>query len=197
MINTLEQLDLSQQYSYADYLTWQFSERIELLKGYIKRMAAPNAYHQKIAVEITRQFGNFFYKSHCQLFVAPFDVRLYNRKKSELQAKEVFTVVQPDLCVVCDKGKLDTRGCNGSPDFIIEILSPSSSKIDLQDKFALYQETGVVEYWVVFPMDKLIQQFVLVNEKYELHAVYNDKDMATSFLFPELKVNLEDVFEEM
>jgi Uma2 family endonuclease len=197
MINTLEQLDFSQQYSYADYLTWQFSERIELLKGYIKRMAAPNVYHQRIAVEITRQFGNFFHKSHCQLFAAPFDVRLYNRKKSELQAKEVFTVVQPDLCVVCDKGKLDTRGCNGSPDFIIEILSPSSSKIDLQDKFVLYQETGVAEYWIVFPMDKLIQQFVLVNEKYELHAVYNDKDMATSFLFPELNVNLEDVFEEM
>jgi Uma2 family endonuclease len=197
MINTIEQLDLSKQYSYADYLTWQFAERIELLKGYIKKMAAPNVYHQKISRELALSIGTYLRKSPCQLFLAPFDVRLYNRKKSELEAKDVFTVVQPDLCVVCDKEKLDTRGCNGSPDFIVEIISPSSSKIDLQDKFALYQETGVVEYWVVFPMDKLIQQFVLVNEKYELHAVYNDKDTATSFLFPELNVNLEDVFEEI
>ncbi|MFY7786293.1 MAG: Uma2 family endonuclease, partial [Thermoflexibacteraceae bacterium] len=117
--------------------------------------------------------------------------------KSELQAKEVFTIVQPDLCVVCDKSKLDTRGCNGSPDFIIEILSPSNSKVDLVDKYALYQLNGVTEYWIVFPQEKIVQQFVLTNEKYELHNVYDDKDIATSFLFPELQINLVDVFEEI
>jgi Uma2 family endonuclease len=197
MITSLDQLDLNKQYSYADYLTWQFAERIELLKGYIRQMAAPNLYHQRISRRLTARMENLFQKSPCEVFTAPFDVRLYNRKKSELQAKEVFTVVQPDLCVVCDKSKLDTRGCNGSPDFIIEILSPNNSKVDLVDKYALYQLNGVTEYWIVFPQEKIVQQFVLTNEKYELHAVYDDKDIATSFLFPELQVNLVDVFEEI
>jgi Uma2 family endonuclease len=197
MITSLDQLDLSQQYSYADYLTWQFAERIELLKGYIRQMAAPNLYHQRVARRLTARLENLFAKTPCEAFAAPFDVRLYNRSQPEKQAKEVFTVVQPDLCVVCDKSKLDSKGCNGSPDFIIEILSPSNSKVDLKDKFLLYQLSGVAEYWIVFPKDKIIQQFVLAAEKYELHNVYEENDIATAFLFPELQINLAEVFEEL
>ncbi|MFY7786294.1 MAG: Uma2 family endonuclease, partial [Thermoflexibacteraceae bacterium] len=81
MITSLDQLDLNQQYSYADYLTWQFLERVELLKGYIRQMAAPNLYHQRISRRLIARMENLFQKSPCEVFTAPFDVRLYNRKK--------------------------------------------------------------------------------------------------------------------
>ena len=197
MITSIDQLDLSKQYSYADYLTWQFTERVELLKGYLLKMAAPNTFHQRVSRKISFQIENYLQKSPCELFIAPFDVRLYNRKKSILADKDIFTVVQPDMCVICDKTKLDTRGCNGSPDFIIEILSPSNSKVDLKDKFALYEANGVLEYWIVAPNEKYIQQFVLENDKYYLHEVYSETENAIPFLFPALQIYLPDVFEEL
>jgi Uma2 family endonuclease len=197
MITSIDQLDLSQQYSYADYLTWQFTERVELLKGYLLKMAAPSTFHQRVSRELARQLVNFFHKNPCEVFIAPFDVRLYNRKKSVLADHDIFTVVQPDLCVICDKTKLDAKGCNGSPDWIIEILSLSNSKVDLKDKFALYEQNGVTEYWIVFPHDKIVQQFVLENDKYQLYNIYTNTEFATSFLFPELAVNLTDVFEDL
>lgn len=135
MITSIDQLDLSKQYSYADYLTWQFTERVELLKGYLLKMAAPNVFHQRVATNLTGLLWTFFRKNPCQFFTAPFDGRLYDRKKSILADKDIFSVVQPDMCVICDKTKLDIRGCNGSPDFIIEILSPSNSKVDLTPNF--------------------------------------------------------------
>lgn len=197
MITSIDQLDLNKQYSYADYLTWQFTERVELIKGYLLKMAAPNTFHQTVSGELSRQLSNYFHKNPCRFFSAPFDVRLYNRKKSLLADKDIFTVVQPDMCVICDKTKLDTRGCNGSPDFIIEILSPSNSKIDLKDKFALYEANGVLEYWIVAPYEKYVQQFVLENDKYYLHEVYSETENAIPFLFPDLQIYLPDVFEEL
>ena len=197
MITSIDQLDLNKQYSYADYLTWQFTERVELIKGYLLKMAAPNTFHQKVSGELFRQISNYFHKNPCHFFAAPFDVRLYNRKKSLLADKDIFSVVQPDMCVICDKTKLDTKGCNGSPDFIIEILSPSNSKVDLKDKFALYEANGVLEYWIVSPNEKYIQQFVLENDKYYLHEVYEETENARPFLFPDLQIYLPDVFEEI
>jgi Uma2 family endonuclease len=196
MITSLEQLDQTKQYSYADYLTWEFAERIELLKGYFRQMAAPSTFHQRISRNLTRQIGNFFHKSPCQLFVAPFDVRLYSPKKSWLADKDIYTVVQPDLCVICDKNKIDERGCLGAPDFIIEILSATNSKTDLKDKFELYREAGVIEYWIVYPNDKILHQFVLEDEKYQLKGIYTRTESASPQLFPALVVDLADIFEE-
>lgn len=101
MITSLSQLDLTQRYSYADYLNWQFADRIELLKGYIRQMAAPNTKHQRVSIALENKFYNHLAGKTCNLFHAPFDVRLYNRKKCLLQEKDVFTVVQPDICIVC------------------------------------------------------------------------------------------------
>lgn len=195
MITSLTELDLTKTYSYADYLTWQFSERVELLWGYVRQMAAPAPKHQRVSVRLIQRFANFFDKKPCQIYHAPFDVRLYNRAKSVLAEKEVFSVVQPDICVICDENKIDNKGCNGSPDLIIEILSQSNQNTDLKDKYKLYEENGVLEYWIVYPNDAIIHQFVLKDDKYYAHGVFTTEDAITPYLFPELSINLLDIFE--
>ena len=122
-------------------------------------------------------------------------MRLYDRKKSILENREIQTVVQPDLCVVCNPDFLDVQGCNGAPDWIIEILSKGNSKREMQTKYALYQEAGVTEYWIVYPNDCAIHQFVL-NEsgRYELLNMFTDDDIVTPHLFPDLAIKLDDIF---
>ncbi len=194
MITSLTQLDLSKTYSYADYLTWQFGERIELLKGFIRQMAAPTPKHQRAAVKMVTAFENFLMNKPCQVFTAPFDVRLYNRRKSLLADKEVITVVQPDICVICDESKIDERGCNGSPELIVEILSPSTKKADLIDKYELYAEAGVTEYWIVYIQEEVVHQYVLQDEKYQSYGVYTSPDEISPFLFPELSIPVDRIF---
>ncbi len=107
-ITELSQLDLTADYNYADYLTWQLNETIELIKGKIQLMApAPNVKHQRLSAYISSHLFFYFEKKSCQMFSAPFDVRLYDRNKSLLANKEITTVVQPDICVICDETKLD------------------------------------------------------------------------------------------
>ncbi len=194
MITSLQDLDLTKTYSYADYLTWQFSERVELLKGYIRQMAAPAPKHQRILGALGNDLYNFFRKQPCAVYYTPFDVRLYNRKKSILADKDVYTVVQPDICVICDEAKVDNKGCNGSPDLIIEILSPNNQKTDIKDKYSLYEESGVLEYWIVYPNDGVVQQFVLKDDKYYQHGVFTEQELMSPFLFPELSIDLSEVF---
>ncbi len=195
VITSIDQLDFSKQYTYADYLKWQFDERIELLKGYLFPMAAPNRYHQQISGEFFRNIINHLHKTHCSVYAAPFDVRL--TRKNKITNKEITTVVQPDLCVICDKEKLDKRGCIGAPDWIIEILSPGNSKKEMKEKFEIYQESGVREYWLVQPEDKAVFVYIL-NEagKYIGLQPFTEDDVAPSFVFPDLQINLKDVFEE-
>ncbi len=196
-ITLLSQLDLNRTYSYADYLTWQFNETVELIKGKVMLMSpAPNVKHQDISMSLSRSLSVFFRHKKCRVYAAPFDVRLYDRKKSMLANQDIHTVVQPDLCVICDTAKLDSQGCNGAPDWIIEILSKGNSKKELQIKYDLYAESGVSEYWLVYPYEQAIHQFVL-NEsgRYELKHMYADDDMAVPSLFPELAVDLSEIFE--
>ncbi len=198
-INKLSQLDLNETYSYADYLTWQFDETVELIKGKIQMMSpAPNVRHQSIVTELGGHLYSFFRKKPCKLFYAPLDVRLYNKRKSILTNKEIFTVVQPDLCVICNPEQLDVQGCNGAPDWIIEILSAGNSKRETQEKFTLYQESGVKEYWIVYPYEQSVHQFVLneQTEKYELITMYSGEDKASPALFPDLLIDLAEVFAE-
>jgi Uma2 family endonuclease len=199
MITSLLELDLTKQYSYAEYLSWQFSERIELLKGYIKKMAAPNPFHQEVSMELGNYLKNYLDSKGkpCKVFTAPFDVRLYNYAKSAVADKDIYTVVQPDLCVICDKSKIDKRGCLGSPDLIIEILSESNLQTDLKDKYALYQENGVGEYWIVFPIEKMIQKFLLADNKYQIAGFYMENEIISPTLFPDLEIDLQKVFEEI
>ncbi|WKJ89887.1 Uma2 family endonuclease [Methylomonas montana] len=197
-ITELSQLDMNGTYSYADYLTWQLEESVELIKGKIMAMSpAPNLKHQRISLNLSLSLGNHFKRKTCQVFVAPFDVKLYDSRKSKLSDLEVFSVVQPDLCVICDKSKLTEQGCDGAPDWIIEVLSPGNSKKEVRLKYDLYQENGVSEYWLVYPYEQIVQQFVLDDSgKYRLHALYPGNETATPYLFPELQIDLNDVFAE-
>jgi Uma2 family endonuclease len=191
MITALDQLDPNGSYTYADYLLWQFSERVELLRGKIRQMAAPSMKHQRIVTRLTRDIANALWKTPCQVFVAPFDVRLTRTRND----KEVTTVVQPDLCVICDPSKLDDRGCIGAPDLIIEILSPGNSRTEMKDKFELYQEAGVLEYWVVSPIEKTIQIWTL-NEQGIYFSLQPkvEGDIATTPIIPNLEVDVTEVF---
>ncbi|MEN9461648.1 MAG: hypothetical protein RIS84_1668 [Pseudomonadota bacterium] len=196
-ITELSQLDLNGTYSYADYLTWKFDETVELIKGHVMLTCpAPNLKHQRISRELAHYINTFLHKKKCELFVAPFDVKLYDSRKSQLSDCEVYSVVQPDLCVVCDPNKLTEQGCNGAPDWIIEILSKGNSKKEMRLKYDLYEEAGVTEYWLVYPYEQAVYQFVLnpETEKYQLAAMYSEDEIATPFLFPELKIDLGEVF---
>lgn len=198
-ITELSQLDMDGTYTYADYLTWQFDDALELIKGKIMLMSpAPNVAHQTISMRLTGILYPFFRQKSCQLFAAPFDVRLYNKNQSIIANKEIITVVQPDLCVICDGEKLDMQGCSGAPDWIIEILSKGNSKREMQIKYDLYQESGVKEYWLIYPVEQAVYQFVLddVMQQYRLFKMYPGDAKASSYLFPDLDVDLQEVFAE-
>lgn len=168
MITDINQLDLNKKYTYADYLTWQFKERVELIEGKIFKMApAPDDKHQKISANINIDIGSFLRKGKCQIRHAPYDVRLNipaetkiskKRRKSAkiISEAEIQTVVQPDISVICDLSKIDRRGCNGAPDLVVEILSDGNNQVDLVEKFAIYQSAGVSEYWIIHPYEQTL-----------------------------------------
>ncbi len=192
------QLDLNKQYTFADYLQWFDDKRRELWNGFIKLMTpAPNLYHQQVAYNLTLKFGVAKDKINkkCKLFFAPFDVRL--PENGETDPKKIKTVVQPDIVIVCDKNKLDKYGCIGAPDFIAEIISPSTAKRDMDDKFKLYEKHGVREYWIVFPQEQFINAYFLINGKYELQGVYTREDKIPVKIFDDkLTIDLKDIFED-
>lgn len=194
-VTDFSQLDLSKTYTYADYLTWEFNERIELIKGWIYKMSpAPRRAHQEIEIALSSNFWNFFQKNNCKVYQSPFDVRLIKNVGSTDQ--EVTTVVQPDICVVCDLSKLDDLGCVGAPDLIVEVLSPSTMKKDYNEKFNLYQENAVQEYWLVNPEGKSIEIFYLENTQYHSYDLLQNKnEIITSKLFPDFKLPMTSVFE--
>jgi Uma2 family endonuclease len=197
-ITNFNELDLNGTYNYADYLTWRFEQSVELIKGKIFRMSpAPSAKHQKISSRLHTDIGYFFKQHPCELYSAPFDVRLFDKKKSGKANKDIYTVVQPDLCVFCDKSKIDERGGIGAPDLIVEILSPGNSKKEMKIKYALYEESGVREYWVVYPSEESLLQFVLgEDEKYALKGSFHEDEVFHAHIFPELKIDLAEVFED-
>lgn len=198
MITSINQLDFNKKYTYADYILWQFKERVELLKGRLFPMAAPNVTHQRISVAFTLKIGNYLQKNPCNLFTAPFDVRL-PLPANKVTATKIDTVIQPDLCVICDDNKLDKQGCVGAPDLIIEILSPGNSKREMKDKYELYEEAGVLEYWVVDPERKTVHVFRMDEARQKFVAkspVLTDEDVLDSSVFEGLEIVLAEVFPE-
>ena len=194
IITDINSLDLSKSYTYADYLTWNFKERLEILKGKIFKMSpAPSRKHQEVSIKLFRKFDRYFETKSCNIYYAPFDVRLKTFKKSTSD-QEITTVVQPDICVICDKEKLDDRGCIGAPDLIIEILSPGNSKKEMDIKFDLYEENAVKEYWIVEPYQKSILIYTLQNDNYIGLKPIAEEGLVHSPLFPELSFNVADIF---
>ncbi len=195
-ITSLSQLDPAGIYSYADYLLWQFQERVELLKGRLFPMAAPNTKHQRYSQRLSLTIGNYLSGKSCELFVAPFDVRLPDSKHKPKFDRDIYTVVQPDLCVVCDPDKLDDRGCLGAPDLVVEILSPGNTQKETDNKFRLYEEAGVREYWIVDPTDQFVLVYVLRNGEFIGLQPVSENKLLTSTVLPDLKINLAGVFAE-
>jgi Uma2 family endonuclease len=190
-------LDLKKRYTYADYLTWLDDQSRELINGFIKKMSpAPRTRHARVNSTI---FGNLWNiirenKGRCEVFTAPFDVRL--PRNGETADDKIDTVVQPDICVVCDLSKLDERGCCGAPDMIVEILSPSTLKKDVTEKFDLYEASGVKEYWIVHPMDKVIDVFLLQEDgKYGEATTYEWEGKVPVHIFNNHPIDLDDIFE--
>jgi Uma2 family endonuclease len=189
-------LDLSKRYSYADYVTWMDDVRRELFDGFIKLMTpAPSRKHQRISIKLTRIIDVFLDNKTCEVYHAPSDVRFPKNKDSKSD-KQVYTVLQPDLYIVCDLSKLDDRGCLGAPDMIIEIVSAQNSKRDIKDKFDIYQEHGVREYWIVNPNDENVTVFVLDDHsKFKFAGMYAGDDKIPVNIFNgDLKIDLTEVF---
>jgi Uma2 family endonuclease len=189
-------LDLNKRYTYADYLTWLDGQARELINGFIKIMSpAPRKRHADINATIFGNLWNIIRKNtgKCKVYTAPFDVRF--PKQGETAFDKIDTVVQPDICVVCDLSKLDERGCCGAPDMIVEILSPSTLKKDVTEKFTLYEESGVKEYWIVHPNDKVIQVFLLQDDgKYDAGVMYEFEGQVPVYIFDNYPIDLNDIF---
>ena len=192
-ITNLSQLDPSKTYTYADYLTWRFEEFVELIKGKLMRpMAGPSRLHQVYSLNIASEVRQYLKGSPCQVYTAPFDVRLTTAGANG--DEQIRTVVQPDICVVCDRAKLDDRGCLGAPDWIVEILSPGNTARDTRSKFDLYEESGVLEYWLVFPGLKTVACYVLDQEQYRLAAEYAAPGPIPVATLPGLALEWTDIF---
>ncbi len=189
-VDNFSDLDLSKTYTYSDYLLFRFQERVEIIKGHILKMSpAPSRNHQTISQNLNFKIFSFFSNHYCSVYVAPFDVRLPIKS-----AKKDTTVVQPDLCVICDENKLDDKGCNGAPDLIVEILSPKNSKHDVETKFNLYQESGVKEYWMVQPEERIVLVYTLKENEYIGLKPFGEGETIKSPLFPEMKITVDEVF---
>lgn len=191
----VEEPDLSLSYTYADYLKWNLPEMVELIRGKVYKMSpAPTSRHQTIVVNLVTEIKAFLKKQKCKVFVAPFDVRFPRKGKAN---EDIITVVQPDICVICDPTKIDTRGCLGAPDWVIEILSKHTSAKDLNEKFEVYEEAGVKEYWVVHPGEQTVLIYTLIESgKYEgILKPYVRTDKVQPKTLPGLTIDLTEIFE--
>ncbi|MES2795186.1 MAG: Uma2 family endonuclease [Bacteroidota bacterium] len=180
------------EYTYADYLKFQFEEMVEIIRGKIYKMSpAPKSKHQALSRNLEINIGYYLKDKKCQIFDAPFDVILPIADKKR---KKATTVVQPDLCIICNPTLIEENGCFGVPNWIIEILSQSTAKKDLDDKYKVYEEAGVSEYWIVSPEYETIEIYLLENGKYAKKHIFDKTDMVSPFTLPELTINLNEVF---
>jgi Uma2 family endonuclease len=184
-----------ERFTYGDYLKWPDEERWELIDGVAYNMSpAPLRRHQKILGDVFAEFYNYLKNKPCQVYVAPFDVRLPENNEHD---EEIETVVQPDIVVVCDKNKLDNKGCKGSPDIIIEILSPYTAKKDFVTKYHLYERHKVKQYWIFDPETDGVVIFKLKNNKYEMPEEYKKEDKIRVDIFEGLEIDLSPIFKKV
>ncbi len=181
-------------FTYTDYCRWPDDERWELIDGVAYAMAAPGLIHQTVVGELFRQIANHLIGHPCRPFVAPFDVRLPRGSEAD---DDISTVVQPDITVVCDPAKLDERGCRGAPDWVIEVLSPSTAAKDQIQKLAAYEQAGVPEVWLVHPTDRVVSIYALDPQGfYGKPAIHETVGALAPGLFADLLIDWGLVFPE-
>ncbi|MBF0552758.1 MAG: Uma2 family endonuclease [Deltaproteobacteria bacterium] len=183
----------TEKYTYGDYLTWEDGQRWEIIKGVPYQMTpGPAMRHQLVLGELHWQMNNFLRGKKCRLIMAPFDVRLPQGDEADSQ---IDTVVQPDLVVVCDRTKLDERGCRRAPDLVVEILSPSTADRDQGVKMDLYEQHGVKEYWIVDPIDREVTVRLMGEDgKYGPPITYAGQINLEAAVIPGLVIDLGRVF---
>jgi len=183
------------RFTYRQLLTWPEGERWELIDGIAYDMTpAPTTPHQRISGRLFNQFFNYLDGKSCEVFAAPFDVLLPMGNETE---EEVDTVVEPDITIVCDHNKLTERGCFGAPELVVEILSPSTARKDLREKFAAYQRAGVREYWIVDPANRLVTVYRLgENQRYGQSEIFAPEDTVSVEVLEGLTIDLSRIFAE-
>ena len=193
-ISKFEDIDLLKTYTFADYLKWPFDERVELIKGKIFPMSGPGTSHQRVSQRLSAKLYNFLENKSCEVFTAPFDIRWPRRSKED---KEILTVLQPDICVICDPSKIDEWGCIGDPDIVVEILSPGNYQKELKNKYEVYEEAGVLEYWIIHPEEKTFMKYSLnVDGKFQLSHLLTLGDEITSPILPDFTLSLDEFFRD-
>lgn len=183
------------RFSYADYLTWPEDERWELIDGVAYCMSpAPTSGHQAVVGEFYWRIAAYLHGKSCRAFVAPFDVRLAERG---VRDEDILNVVQPDILVYCDQGKIDRRGGTAAPDWVIEVLSPSTSAKDQREKLALYERFGVLEYWLAHPTDRTVTVYRRADSGFGKAEIFDEEGSPVCGLFPELGLPLTEIFANL
>ncbi|WP_029322834.1 Uma2 family endonuclease [Butyrivibrio sp. AE3004] len=181
--------EIKEYYTEEDYYALPEGERVELINGVFYDMASPSQLHQEISGHLFRIIGNYIEEKggKCKVFHAPFDVKLDEKRD---------TIVQPDISVICDRDKLDGKRCNGAPDWIIEIVSPSSATHDYVRKYNLYKNAKVKEYWQVNPDSKSVVVHRLVNGEYEFEE-YSITDTVKPVIYDDLEIDFKDIMDKI
>ena len=180
------------RYNYADYSTWDDEFRCELIEGEVYLSESSLHKFPYIVGVLYLNLFNFTKERDYKVVLAPCYVNLDGVDDCSYDEN---LYVQPDLFVVCDKSKLDGKACIGAPDLVIEILSPSTARIDMLKKFHAYQKAGVLEYWIVDPEGKTIDVFKLENGEY-VGSEYIKDAVVKSHILEGCEIKLADVFEE-
>ncbi|MGD9870585.1 MAG: Uma2 family endonuclease [Thauera sp.] len=182
-------------YTYADYLTWPDDARYELIDGEAFLMApAPLIEHQEVAGDVYHQLRNQLDGKPCRPYIAPVDVRLPRKEETD---DAIDTVVQPDVLVVCDPSKIDRRGVRGAPEWLLEVLSPSTAAHDQIAKRRTYERAGVREYWLVHPGDRTLTVYVLDNGQYGRPDIYELKDETPIGVLPGVSIAWDALIERL
>jgi len=181
-------LQKDDRYTADDYWSLPDGVRAELIDGELWDLASPSRKHQKIAFELARSLASFIeiQGGECQVYPAPFAVNLF---------ADDSTFVEPDVSVICDRDKLSDRGCEGAPDLVVEVVSPSNPGMDYLSKLNLYQEAGVREYWICDPQEE--RTLVYGFEAESPLSIYPFSAPAASMMFPGFKVKLAEVIAGM
>jgi Uma2 family endonuclease len=168
---------------------------VELINGRLFKMnAAPKRMHQKVSGKVLNKFFTYLEGNKCEVYVAPFDVRLPVKSNKN---EDSYSVVQADICVICDKSKLDDAGCIGAPELIVEILSPGNNQKELKDKYEVYEESGVKEYWIIHPTEQTLLIYTLTNGKYVPSRLFTNGDIVISESIKGFALDLSYLFANL
>lgn len=180
-------------YTYAEYKSYPEGERIEVIDGHVYYMsAAPSRIHQGIIMELSTILNSYIKSNNgpCKVYAAPFDVLLTN----DTDTNNCTNIVQPDISVICDKNKLNDKGCVGAPDMIVEVISPFNQSSDYVRKLNLYEQYKVREYWIVNPMKETILVYLLDDTMhYVAPESYTFKDKIKVCIFDNLEVDFNSL----